>query len=60
MEEKRKIDVDDAVWELIKKNAQESGESPNEVLKRLLSGKTEPKPEKKHDKSDKDGDWACF
>lgn len=58
--EKRKIDVDDAVWELIKKNAQESGESPNEILKRLLSEQSVPKPENKPDKPDKNGDWACF
>ncbi len=57
--DKRKIDVDEAVWELLKKNAQASGESPNDVLKRLLIKGDQPKSEEEPHKPAPGSDWKC-
>jgi negative regulator of replication initiation len=54
-----KIDVDDAVWELLKKNAESSGESPNDILKRLLSGEGKKETEQKPVVSNQHKDWQC-
>jgi len=55
----RKIDVDDAVWELLKKNAESSDESPNDILKRLLSGEGKKEAEKKPVVTNQNKDWQC-
>jgi len=56
--ENRKIDVDEAVWELLKKNAA-SGESPNDILKRLLANQENKKPEAQSEKTNLGKDWSC-
>ena len=56
--ENRKIDVDDSVWELLKKNAESSNESPNEILKRLLEMQGKKETEQ-HPKLNQNKDWQC-
>ena len=40
-----KIDVDEEVWQFLKKNADPFEDTPNSVLKRLLFGRTENRTE---------------
>jgi hypothetical protein len=50
-----KIDVDEKVWQFLKKNAEPFEDTPNTVLKRLLFGGTEKRvetPTKTHTASD--------
>lgn len=54
-----KIEVDEAVWAFLKKNAKDAGETPNAILKRMLSIPEKQEAGSQTSQPKHGEDWSC-